>query len=93
MRPVVDRLTTACGLVYQSKPSDLRYSSELQRPRRVFSRLQLFVQLQSLQPFQSPYLSYKEKERRHWLQGLGAVIPRDICETQIPFESELKGLT
>ena len=26
-------------------------------------------------------------------RGLGAVIPRDICETQIPFESELKGLT
>ena len=25
--------------------------------------------------------------------GLGAVIPRDICETQIPYESELKGLT
>ena len=28
-----------------------------------------------------------------YLLCLGAVIPRDICETQIPFDSELKGLT
>ncbi|CAJ1330742.1 unnamed protein product [Effrenium voratum] len=28
-----------------------------------------------------------------YLLCLGAVIPRDICETQIPYDSELKGLT
>ncbi|CAE7706369.1 DNA-binding protein RFXANK [Symbiodinium microadriaticum] len=28
-----------------------------------------------------------------YLLCLGAVIPRDICETQIPFESELRGFT
>ncbi|CAE7225835.1 ANKRA2, partial [Symbiodinium pilosum] len=28
-----------------------------------------------------------------YLMCLGAVVPRDICETQIPFESELRGFT